>query len=226
MLIGRGMIATSFADFGADDRATIFASGVSNSSEKDPERFARESDLLMTVVRKTPLTVYFSSLFDKRKALSAYASHKMDMESIVREQSENYLVLRLPQVVGPNNNRFNLVGFFADKLLSQQGFEVQADATRVLLDVCDLRTLSEYYISDPEQWNQTVQIAPPPAVPVRDIVAELEQLLQVKGRYTVAPGGDPFNDVSVDLSELAQRLGIGFGPDYCKQVLRKYYGRQ
>ncbi len=224
MLVGRGMVASKFAKYSGSPDVTIFASGVSNSAETDASPFAREAALLKQTVRSAPLFVYFSSLFDAGKAASPYAQHKRAMENLAANESESHLIFRMPQVLGATSNSTNLVGFFVRQLQSGGAFRVQAHATRVLIDIDDVGLICDHFIACPSLWNRFVHLAPPPAIPVPQIVAKLEQLLDKKGNYEVVDEGVPFTDVSTDIEPLAVKLGLEFGADYCWRVLEKYYG--
>ena len=61
MVIGNGLLAKSFSKYKDDDQVIIFASGVSNSKEVNPEAFMREMDLLRSITNKDALLVYFST---------------------------------------------------------------------------------------------------------------------------------------------------------------------
>lgn len=52
MIIGKGLIASQFLD---EDRGNIifFASGVSNSSERDINQFRREQDLIENIIENS-----------------------------------------------------------------------------------------------------------------------------------------------------------------------------
>jgi hypothetical protein len=52
MLIGKGMIANIFSSYKNDDNILIFASGVSNSNEKNKQEFLREKNLINTYLEQ------------------------------------------------------------------------------------------------------------------------------------------------------------------------------
>lgn len=102
MIIGSGQLAKVFAKSQIKDDVCIFASGVSNSSCTDEKQFEREKNLLVDTLKKNSdkKFVYFSSC-----ALSAieypkndYYKHKVNMEDIIKEHSNNYYIFRVPQL--------------------------------------------------------------------------------------------------------------------------------
>ena len=55
MIVGNGLIAKSFLKkYGKDNNIIIFASGVSNSKETNPDNFKREEDLLVSFLKTYP----------------------------------------------------------------------------------------------------------------------------------------------------------------------------
>ena len=61
MVIGKGLIAKRFYSYESDSDILIFASGVSNSKNRDEALFARELELLQNTINTYPdkVLVYF-----------------------------------------------------------------------------------------------------------------------------------------------------------------------
>src|SRR5437868_6944217 len=106
MIIGNGLIARTLSDYKNDDSIIIFASGVSNSGEIKKEEYEREKKLLNQQKNKNKLLVYFStcSVFDPSLSDSHYIIHKKEIESILENNFENYLLIRLPILIGKTSN--------------------------------------------------------------------------------------------------------------------------
>lgn len=121
MIVGNGLLASAFSpEWVSTHNAVLFASGVSNSHESQPEAFQREADLLSShLERCSGAFIYFStcSISDPDRAASFYAKHKLAMERRVAQHPE-HLILRLPQVVGRTSNPNTLTNFLVDKLKS------------------------------------------------------------------------------------------------------------
>lgn len=79
MIIGKGLIAKAFLACDRDD-TVFFASGVSNSTEKDTTAFSREEKMLSECLEKyhDKRFVYFSScsINDKELNKTPYHQHK------------------------------------------------------------------------------------------------------------------------------------------------------
>lgn len=141
MIIGNGMIAQAFENAGRVDDAVVFASGVSNSSETSCSEFEREKALLKDCVKKYQgkIIVYFSScaLVDPDVARVPYYKHKLDMEEYIKSSCD-YIIIRLPQLVGETHNPHTILNYFKNKIEMDSSVEVQADAYRYFIDINDV----------------------------------------------------------------------------------------
>lgn len=146
MVIGKGMIANSLMNFKEDEELIIFASGVSNSGEMNQSAFQREIDLLEKYQDSKAKLVYFStcSIFDQSIKESSYILHKKKIENYIADNFKNYLILRLPTVIGNSTNPHIFFNFIKNKLINNQPLEIYKNATRYLFDVEDLQTIIEH----------------------------------------------------------------------------------
>jgi nucleoside-diphosphate-sugar epimerase len=227
MIVGDGLLARAFARRYADDpHVTIFASGVSDSLEVREHAFARERELLDSVLaRSTARAVYFSccSLWDCDAVMTPYMRHKRDMESRVRV-SAGGLVLRLPQVVGPAGNPRTLANYLHKKIMAGERFEVWRHAERNLIDVEDVAAIATAMIEGPDDAWPLRSIATPWSLGMPEIVAIFERVLARTADFTMVDKGRALPVDATEAVSLAARLGIDFGPDYPERLLRKYYG--
>ncbi len=229
MIVGHGLIATAFArSFEKENGYTIFASGVSNSSETSTEAFARESDCLTRAIEaNTGIFVYFStcSISDHERQNTPYVQHKIRMEKLVAQLPE-YYIFRLPQVVGRTSNRHTLTNYIHLHVSSDAQFQVWGKAWRNIIDVDDVAAIAEFMIRDSHSYiNQIINIASPIAISVLSLVEIFERLINKKANYVLLDRGDHY-DINVDETLMvANMLGIKFGPDYVEKVLGKYYGQ-
>jgi nucleoside-diphosphate-sugar epimerase len=227
MIVGNGLLARAFAERYADDpHVTIFASGVSDSLEIHEQAFARERELLQSMLaRVTGPMVYFSccSLWDREAAMTPYMHHKRDMESRVLG-SAGGLVLRLPQVVGPAGNPRTLANYLHSKIMAGERFEVWRNAERNLIDVDDVAAIAAAMIEGPDDAQPLRSIATPYSLGMPEIVALFERVLARTADFTIVDKGRALPVDATEAVSLAARLGIDFGPDYPERLLRKYYG--
>jgi nucleoside-diphosphate-sugar epimerase len=149
-IIGNGLLAKSFLKYKIDKKfnCIIFASGVSNSSESDLNNFSKEVDLINQVLseNKNLKLVYFSSIFINRK--SPYYEHKTNIENIIKKKSHDFLILRLPQLVGTGGNSNNIFNFFKDKISKDEIISIIKDSERSLIDIDDVRDFVFYALEN------------------------------------------------------------------------------
>jgi len=139
MVIGNGMLAKAFKQYENDNEIIIFASGVSNSKENNPEAFKREVELL-NALDKNSLLVYFStcSIYDSESCNSEYVKHKHYMENLISNSFKKKIIFRLPIVVGKTDNQHTLFNFFKNKIQSELELRISPETTRFLIDIDDL----------------------------------------------------------------------------------------
>ena len=144
MVIGNGSIAKVFKqEFGNDDSVIIFASGVSNSNEKNLSEYQRETILLQNTLTKFPekKIVYFSSISSKY-VNSQYFNHKVLMENLIIKNSNSFIIIRLPQIISNSGNQNNLINFLVNSIKNNHSLEIQKDVFRALIDVDDLKKVT------------------------------------------------------------------------------------
>lgn len=228
MIVGNGLIANAFKPrFEHDQAVTIFASGVSNSSEVREDAFQRERRLLLeTIDRSTGVFVYFStcSLTDPDRQLTPYVEHKVETEKLLGTLSGS-MVFRLPQVVGRTANPHTLTNFLASRILSGSPFTIWANAIRTLIDVDDVALIGSTLI-DRGVVGRTIDLCTSESLTMIELVPIMERVLGKSGRYeAVERGGGGRPDATI-ASQIAAELGIDFFDGYTERVLRKYYGEQ
>jgi len=106
MIVGTGDIASILND---RDGIIFFASGVSNSSETTESEFKRELDLI-SKQDKSKCIFYFSSIAidnNEKYEISKYLQHKKQMEDYIKDNFQNYNIIRIGNIMwGSNPNTF------------------------------------------------------------------------------------------------------------------------
>ena len=146
MIIGDGLIATAFLEkYDKDKNIIIFASGVSNSQEINPSHFLREKKLLNKIILENPNIkfIYFSTILIGYKN-NPYYTHKKEMEDLIKKTSTNYIIFRVPQLIGKTGNNNNLINSLVNTIKNNQEFNVYGDVKRAIIDVSDLIDLVDY----------------------------------------------------------------------------------
>ena len=194
-IIGDGMLAKAFKN----SAFNVFASGVSDSSCKDPAQFKREKDLLP----EYPV-LYFGTCSQED---SPYVAHKVMMQDEVLKRGG--MVFRLPTVAGESRNPNTLLNFLYRSLIKREVITVFEEAKRRIVDVNDVVLMSARI----GFRNRSFDIAPQESHYIIDIVHALEKVVGIEAEIRTVPGGKDYeiNPVPDDYLDL-------------DTILKKYYG--
>ena len=66
------------------------------------------------------------------------------MEELLRKSSKNYLIFRIPQLIGDKGNNNNLINYLVDSIKNKKEFSVYGDVKRAIIDVDDIIDLVTY----------------------------------------------------------------------------------
>jgi len=223
MIVGNGLIARSFINKLEHDAYVIFASGVSNSSETDKKKFNRESELLNNIIYQNPKKklIYFTSVLDDSD--SPYYNHKKEMESLIKNLCENFIIYRIPQIIGPIGNRLNLVNAVTDSIRNGNVITVYDEIKRSIIDIDDLIDIVNYSIEF--FINDYVNISYIESMTVIEIVQLISDILKIKAKIQTISGKGSFENWNLENSRIVidwinknkiQTHG------YTNTILRKY----
>lgn len=228
MVIGNGLMANAFSVYKSNNNMLIFASGVSNSLEENPLEFARELQLLKKSHKNHPNStlVYFStlSILDNEVHKRPYVQHKLAMESFIRQNISNYLILRVSNVVGENGNTHTIVNFLVNAVKNETSITIWKYAERNIIDVNDVVFIVTELLKKGEQ-NKIINIATNYNIPVVEILETIEHYFNKKAKVKLLPLGKP---LTMDVSYIASYLkeiekNKGKGLDYIETLLKSYY---
>lgn len=223
VIVGKGMLAEAFKDYKVENDFLLLAAGVSDSSERKNSAFLREKRTVREAIcnNSSLKAVYFSTCSIYGVARTPYIEHKLEMENLIKENAESYLILRLPQVVGYTRN-LTLISFVVDQLLKKNNFEIKINAKRNLIDVCDVVRITCHLLNIENSTQAIVNIATKENVSIFDIVKKISDILGTSANYSEVPGGEAY-PISVNFIE--EILGSGdpiFFDNYWISILEKY----
>lgn len=179
MVVGNGLIAKAFKKYEHED-VLIFCSGVSNSGETRKSEYARETELLKEHLATSSRFVYFStiSVIDGSPS-TAYVEHKSNMERLISSQHNNFLIFRLPLVVGHNANKHTFFNNLSEKIHKGEDLSVRT-VSRYLIDIDDVQLTLSKIISDLSIKNITINVCLENFTPVIDIINGMEKTIGVE----------------------------------------------
>ncbi len=72
--------------------------------------------------------------------------NKKKIEKLIKKKCDNFLIIRLPEIVGKSKNKNTLTNFFYSKIITNNKFILYANAKRNLLDITDATKLVLYFL--------------------------------------------------------------------------------
>jgi nucleoside-diphosphate-sugar epimerase len=227
MVIGNGLVAKRFESYSRNNDFLVFASGVSNSKTKNSEAYEREMKLLEESVRKYNSTsfVYFStcSIYDPQEKEAAYVKHKLRIEDFIKTQVKHFQIFRISNLAGRSHNPNTVLNFFFNHVKNEVNFDLWTYACRNIIDIDDAYSIIDHILKKKLFPNQVINIANPENHPVKKVITEIETFLNTKSNYIEIEKGACFEIDTTSIRRIIQELRIGFGPEYLKNLLNKYY---
>lgn len=227
MVIGNGLMATTFSNFKNLENILVFASGVSNSTETNPKEFDREISLLKSTIKKHKhaKVIYFStlSILDETVKQRPYISHKLKAEAIIQQETSNFLIARISNVVGSQGNKNTIINHLVHSVENEIPIEIWALAERNLIDQEDVKFLINQLLKNDKRG--IVTIASEKSILMPKIISEVEFHLKKKAISKTIEKGSKLN---IDTSQISEYLLFiqeqkGVGVKYLKYLLNKYY---
>ena len=224
MIIGRGMIAKAFGVSNNQlSNCILFASGVSNSKCDDPIEFEKELSLLKSTLKYNKRLIYFStsSIFDPNLESSSYVKHKLQIESFIKGHFKEYIIYRLPNVVGKTKNKNTLINNFSDAILTGTTVRLFKNSTRYIIDVDDV---VNYVHLTKNMSNCIVNLNFNINYTITEIWKEIELVLDKKGQAIVIDQGSEYKiDNSLFICELGEiEIPELNEVNYIRKTLQKY----
>lgn len=221
MIIGNGLIANAFKhiEYKYDDYI-IFASGVSNSRINSKIETERELDLIKKHLDYDKKFIYFSttSVNDKSLSKSLYIQHKLFIEEFIKLNFKNYIIYRLPIVVGKSNNPNTLTNFINYSILNKNTIQVYNNACRYLIDINDVVK----YVNLTLHLNkEIININLNNKIYIKDLIDIFEQVLKEKSNISTLDKGDCY---TLDNSKLKAYIKDFDTSSYNYNLINKYYG--
>jgi nucleoside-diphosphate-sugar epimerase len=222
MIIGNGLIASAFKLTKENYLdCIIFASGVSSSKENSDIEYNREKELIIKTIKENNALkfIYFSSIsvgFDKNK----YFENKLNIENVIKSYTPNYIIFRIPQVVGRNGNPNNLVNYIKNCILNGNEIITNTHVERALLDVEDLVKIVNY--CKDKTNRETLNLSGIEKIKVYTLCKLIGELLSKEPIIKIVDNIE-YNNWDMTNSKLIDAAILDFKiPNYNLNILKKY----
>lgn len=222
------MVARALKDIPGWDSDILFSSGVSNSGEKDEKNYQKEAELVKSNLAKliSPgCFVYFSStsIFNPLKKNNPYVLHKLKIENIIKDSKQNYLIIRLPNLVGFSTNPNTITNYFADSIRLGRTISLNQKAFRHLIDASDLPGILSDVKNKFGTNKNLINIETDKPISAHQIILFMEEALQKKAIINPTSEKEDMEKINLHLGGASLNYIWKLRDDYHKSLLKKYY---
>ena len=188
MLVGSGLIASAFLDYKDNDDVIVIASGISNSKETDYKKYQREINMIGEFIGTKSKVIYFStiSVFDESLD-SLYVNH---IEKMISSNFDNYLIFRLPIVIGKTGNNNTFINNIKGKIISDEIIYINNMSSIYIIDIDEIRRLLPDLINNKN--NEIINVVFDNKEFVFDVIQKIEILLGKEANKKIINNGFDF----------------------------------
>ncbi len=222
------MVAGALKDLSGWENDILFSSGVSNSTEQDEKNYQKEIDLVKLHLGKLihPASfVYFSttSIFDPLKKGNAYIQHKLAIEELIKKSNLNFLIIRLPNLVGFSSNPNTLTNYFANSVRNERIIHLNQNAIRHLIDAEDLSSILNDIKNNFGKINLTVNVETDRPLSAQQILSIIEDIMKKKAHIKPSTENVDFKSSEVNLDVSSRNYIWKIKEGYHRDIIKKYY---
>jgi nucleoside-diphosphate-sugar epimerase len=229
-VVGNGFLGNKFKKYNSflkKKKLIIYVAGVSNSNEKNLKNLKRDINKLYQFIKnnKKNKIIYISScsIFDPNRKKSLYLRNKLKIEKLIKKNCNDYIIIRLPEIVGKNKNKYTLTNYFYNKINNSLPFTLYINSKRNILDVDDAVKLIFHFLKKKTKLKY-LNIANIKFINPKKIIEIMEQIVNKKAKYIISKkkliNWSINNNVN---SDLLKKTKIKIGKDYLNKILSKYY---
>ncbi len=223
MVVGKGLLGMSFLLSSENDNndRIIFASGVSNSKETNIEEFEREKNLILINIKSERKFIYFSSVLSD-VINNPYYQHKLEMEELIKSSTKNYLIFRVPQIVGYSGNSNNLIKNFSRNMKDGNKITIHEGIKRSLIDVTDLVRIVNY--CDSNSSCLTLNLSFIELIGINELYEKIRIELGLEENFSINSIHEDYNWITTNstlINEAIDELKIN-RIGYTDKIIKKY----
>ena len=145
------------------------------------------------------------------------------MENLIKSNSSNYLIVKLPQVIGETGNQDNLVNFLKNSIIEGESILVYKNISRSIIDVDDVTSIV-YYAKINNVINKTIYVSGFEKIKVLTICKIIGRILNIKPKIKLVKNTD-YDDWTFENSDIVNECMNRLESSrkgYIKRVLKKY----
>ena len=183
-IIGNGFIGKSLKKIKKDLIKTnyiIYAAGISHSKTKSKKNLNKELSAFKIFSKNNFLKkiIYISTadVTNNISNKSLYVKNKIKIEKLIKKKFKNYIILRLPQIIGKSKNKNTLVNYFYFNIKNNKPLVLIKNFKRNILDIDDILKLLKIIVYSKNTKNKVIILSNKYSVQPIDIVRIFEKKL-------------------------------------------------
>ena len=183
-IIGDGFIGKSLYKIKKDLIRTnyiIYAAGISHSKTKSKRNLNKELSLFKIFSKNNfSKKVIYISTADATNNISnksLYVKNKIKIEKLIKKKFKNYIILRLPQIIGKSKNKNTLINYFYFNIKNSKPLVLIKNFKRNVLDIDDILKLIKIIVYSKKTKNKVIILSNRYSVQPIDIVKIFEKKL-------------------------------------------------
>ena len=228
MVIGNGVIANRFIDYKLQSKYLIFAGSINNSTIQNEEEILKEEESVNNALLKHPdiTFIYFStcSILDTSVSGTAYVKHKIRMERIIRKSAKDFLIIRLPQIIGLNDTKSSLINYFFNSIYNHETFDLWQKSFKNFIDIDDVYDIVAKILEGGTCANKIINVANTRQISVLQVVETIEKFTGESANYNLLDKGVKYDIDISDIESIVSDLNIDFSEQSIIKYLNKYFG--
>ncbi len=206
----------------------VYAAGVSHSKTTSLNKLNRELRSFKRFSKENiNKKIIYISTADVTNSLfkrSLYVKNKIKIEYIIKKNFSNYVILRLPQIIGKSKNKKTLVNFFYYSIKNNKQLVLLKNFKRNILDIDDVLKVIKIIIKNKKNKNKVITLSNKYNIEPIDIVRIFEKKLKkiAKFKYKIIKKQIwPLNYQKN--RHYFKEAKIRFNRNYLSKTINKYY---
>ncbi len=230
-IVGKGFIGKNFNKIKKELKKTnyiIYAAGISHSKTKSKKELNRELNSFISFSKKNYFKkiIYISTADVTNNIVnkSLYVKNKIKIETLIKKKFKNYIILRLPQIIGKNRNMNTLINFFYFNIKKNKPLILIKNFKRNVLDIDDVLKVTKIIVKNKKLKNKIVTLSNKFSVQPIDIVRIFEKKMSKLVNYKFKKIRKQIWSLNHEKNaHYFKRANIRFNRNYLSKAIDKYY---
>jgi nucleoside-diphosphate-sugar epimerase len=206
----------------------VYAAGISNSNTKSKTQLLREikSFKSFSEINSSKKIIYISTadITNNLKNKSRYVKNKLKIEKMIKKLFKNYVILRLPQIIGKSNNKNTLINYFYYRIKKNKKIKLITNVKRNILDIDDVVKMIKIIIMNKKITNKIITLSNKYSSKPIEIIKILEKKLGKKGNIVFKKSLKENWRLNFSKNIIYfNKANIHFDSNYLVKAIDKYY---